>query len=101
MGPKGEKIAAGKVDRMATLSRINKRLAPQNTVSSKTAVLKKKANTTKPLNRSLDLLSALLAASNGASPIRGRKQVLTVLPRRRILRKSGAMASPPYFPRMR
>lgn len=105
LGPNGEKIAAGKVDRAATLSRLNARLSPRPPTSSKAALSKKKKGNrmTKNTGRSLEiLLNGLIAAMGSTATLNRRKPILaSPLPRRRQTLTRIVMPSLPNLPRIR
>lgn len=87
LGPNGEKIAAGKIDRSVTLSRLNLRLSPRTIASLKTAPLnrKKALRMTRNTERSLEILvNGLIAAMSSTASLSRRKPILTPpFPRRR------------------
>ena len=84
LGPNGEKIAAGKADRGATLSRLNPRLSPHSSSQIIPEKKKKAIRMTKNTERSLEmLLSGLLAATGNAASLNRKKPVLTSTKMRR------------------
>lgn len=105
LGPQGEKIAAGKADRGATLSRLNSRLSPRKIAASNSAPSKKKKGIlmTKNTERSLEiLLNGLLTATRSTASLNRTKPVLTstIMRRRRGLTRIAA-PSLPHLPRFR
>ena len=103
LGPNGEKVAAGKADRGATLSRLNSRLSPR--ASSKSILEKKKKSIrmTKNTERSLEmLLSGLLAATGSTASLNRKKPVVvsTTMRRRGSLTRTVAPALS-HLPRIR
>ncbi len=101
-GPNGEKIAAGKIDRRATLAKLNGRLSPSSQIAP-TAFKKKKINRgAKTANRAMQQLIGDLAHTLGdvAAPNR-KKFVLTSLPRHRRRLTRNAPSSLNRLPRMR
>lgn len=105
LGPNGEKVAAGKIDRGATLSRLNSRLSPRRIAASKSAPSKKKKGIlmTKNTERSLEaLLNGLLLATAGTASANRKKPILaSQLPRRRKTVTRIAMPSLSHLPRVR
>lgn len=105
LGPNGEKIAAGKVDRAATLSQLNSRLSPQPAISSQSISLKNKQGIrmAKNTERSLEFLIKGLIAATGNTASIGRKKPTLASP---LLRRRGglirvATQSLSYLPNLR
>jgi len=88
LGPNGEKVAAGKADRGATLSRLNYRLSPRASSKNIQEKKKKSIRMTKNTERSLEmLLSGLLAATGSTASLNRKKPVVAST----IMRRRGSL----------
>ncbi|MDF3351599.1 relaxase/mobilization nuclease domain-containing protein [Sulfitobacter sp. KE34] len=104
IGPKGEKIAAGKVDRTATLAQLKARLSSRAATPSKSLTPKKKksGNLTRHTERSVEmLLNGLLATTGNMASLNRKKPLLSAPPRRRRVLTRLATPSLSHLPRMR
>ena len=104
IGPKGEKIAAGKIARTATLAYLKGRLSSTALTPSKSLPPKKKKSgiMAKNIERSLQmLLNGLVATADSTASLNRKKPILTSLPRRRRALTRLATSSLSHLPRIR